>query len=134
MRLPLSRPENSMPSSHMPIGRRHFLASAAIGAVAACLPTSAANAATLRPGPGAQSVMPAQTVAEAALGPSMIVGAAAPDTGGDAAVRPFHYRASDPDIAELKRRIRATRWPDRETVKDDTQGVQADTMRKLADY
>ena len=52
----------------------------------------------------------------------------------DAAIRPFAYRASDEDLADLKSRILATRWPDRETVEDDVQGVQLATMQKLADY
>jgi pimeloyl-ACP methyl ester carboxylesterase len=52
----------------------------------------------------------------------------------DAAIRPFSYRASDEELAELKRRIEATRWPDAETVSDDTQGVRLATMQKLADY
>jgi pimeloyl-ACP methyl ester carboxylesterase len=49
-------------------------------------------------------------------------------------IRPFHYRASDEELADLKHRIATTRWPDRETVPDDSQGVQLATMRKLADY
>ena len=49
-------------------------------------------------------------------------------------IRPFAFRASDEDLADLKRRIAATRWPDKETVADDSQGVQLATMRKLADY
>lgn len=53
---------------------------------------------------------------------------------GAESIRPFHYRASDEDLADLRRRIAATRWPDRETVPDDSQGVQLATMRKLADY
>ena len=51
-----------------------------------------------------------------------------------ATIRPFAYRASDEDLADLKRRIAAARWPDKETVSDDSQGVQLATMRKLADY
>jgi len=66
---------------------------------------------------------------------SSIIGAAAvADTAGDASIRPFHYRATDEELAELKRRVKATRWPERETVADHTQGVRLDTMRKLADY
>lgn len=53
---------------------------------------------------------------------------------GGSAVRPFEFHASDEDLADLKRRILATRWPDRETVTDDSQGVQLSTMEKLADY
>ena len=52
----------------------------------------------------------------------------------DQTVRPFQFRARDEELADLKRRILATRWPDRETVSDDSQGVQLATMRKLADY
>ena len=52
----------------------------------------------------------------------------------DESIRAFEYHASDEDLADLKRRILATRWPDRETVADDSQGVQLATMQKLADY
>ena len=42
------------------------------------------------------------------------IGATATVKGaGDAAIRPFSFRASDEDLAELKRRIQATRWPER---------------------
>ena len=50
------------------------------------------------------------------------------------AIRPFTFRASDEELAELKRRILATRWPGKETVTDDTQGVQLATAQKLARY
>lgn len=52
----------------------------------------------------------------------------------DAAIRPFSFRASDEDLAEMKRRIAATRWPSRELVDDASQGVQLATLQKLADY
>jgi pimeloyl-ACP methyl ester carboxylesterase len=52
----------------------------------------------------------------------------------DSSIRPFEFHASDDDLADLKRRIAATRWPERETVNDDTQGVRLDTIQKLADY
>src|SRR5690348_7853386 len=52
----------------------------------------------------------------------------------DATIRPFGFHASDEDLADLKRRIAATRWPDRELVDDASQGVQLATIRKLADY
>jgi pimeloyl-ACP methyl ester carboxylesterase len=52
----------------------------------------------------------------------------------DPPIRPFSFHASDEDLADLKQRINATRWPDRETVSDDSQGVQLATMQKLADY
>jgi hypothetical protein len=52
----------------------------------------------------------------------------------DASVRPFEFHATDEELVDLKRRINLTRWPDRETVSDDSQGVQLATMQKLADY
>jgi pimeloyl-ACP methyl ester carboxylesterase len=48
------------------------------------------------------------------------------------AIRPFRFEAPEADLADLRRRIAATRWPDKETVADDTQGVQLATIQKLA--
>src|SRR5579863_3045168 len=48
--------------------------------------------------------------------------------GGDpAAIRPFRFTAPEAALAELKRRVEMTRWPDPELVADDTQGVQLAT-------
>ena len=52
----------------------------------------------------------------------------------DTAIRPFSFHAADEDLADLKRRIAATRWPGRELVDDGSQGVQLETIQKLADY
>jgi hypothetical protein len=43
------------------------------------------------------------------------------------AVRPFHVNVPEADLTELRRRINATKWPERETVTDATQGVQLAT-------
>jgi hypothetical protein len=50
------------------------------------------------------------------------------------AIRPFRVNVPEVEIVELRRRINATRWPDRETVPDQSQGVQLATMRALARY
>ena len=50
------------------------------------------------------------------------------------AIRPFHVSFPEAELADLRRRVNATKWPERETVTDATQGVQLATMRKLADY
>jgi pimeloyl-ACP methyl ester carboxylesterase len=50
----------------------------------------------------------------------------------DAAVRPFRVSVPDEDLVELRRRIEATRWPEPETVDDDSQGVPLATMQELA--
>ncbi len=50
----------------------------------------------------------------------------------DESIRPFQYHASDEQLDDLKQRVNATKWPSRELVNDDTQGVRLDTMKKLA--
>ena len=50
------------------------------------------------------------------------------------AIRPFHFEASQADLADLRRRVSATKWPEREQVSDATQGVQIATVQKLAQY
>jgi pimeloyl-ACP methyl ester carboxylesterase len=50
------------------------------------------------------------------------------------AIRPFHINFPEADLVDLRRRVKATRWPDRETVTDRTQGVQLATVQKLARY
>ena len=52
----------------------------------------------------------------------------------DISIRPFKFHASEKDLADLHRRIAATKWPERETVSDASQGVQLATIQKLAQY
>jgi pimeloyl-ACP methyl ester carboxylesterase len=50
------------------------------------------------------------------------------------AIRPFHINIHEDRLADLRKRIRATRWPDRETVADASEGVQLTTIQQLARY
>jgi pimeloyl-ACP methyl ester carboxylesterase len=50
------------------------------------------------------------------------------------AVRPFHINVLNEQLADLRRRVAATRWPERETVTDDSQGVPLAMMQELARY
>jgi pimeloyl-ACP methyl ester carboxylesterase len=50
------------------------------------------------------------------------------------AIRPFHIEVPEEQLAELRRRIEATRWPSSELVDDRSQGVQLATMQELARY
>ena len=64
---------------------------------------------------------------------------AAPKIGNEAGrerddIRPFRVGFSDLELAELRRRIKATRWPERELVDDASQGVQLSTAQQLAQY
>jgi pimeloyl-ACP methyl ester carboxylesterase len=49
-------------------------------------------------------------------------------------IRPFHVDVPDKELAELHRRIEATRWPSKELVADRSQGVQLATLQQLARY
>ncbi|MGA2125092.1 MAG: epoxide hydrolase [Xanthobacteraceae bacterium] len=49
-------------------------------------------------------------------------------------IRPFRINVPEEQLADLRRRVKATRWPDKETVTDPSQGVQLATVQKLARY
>jgi hypothetical protein len=49
-------------------------------------------------------------------------------------IRPFHVDIPDEKLADLRRRIAATRWPSAELVTDSSQGVQSKMLQKLARY
>ncbi len=51
-----------------------------------------------------------------------------------APVRPFQVNVSESELDELRKRVKATKWPERETVPDASQGVQLATMQALAQY
>jgi pimeloyl-ACP methyl ester carboxylesterase len=53
---------------------------------------------------------------------------------GDNAIRPFRINFPEEELTELRKRIEATRWPERETVTDASQGVQLATIQALARY
>ncbi|AUT65771.1 epoxide hydrolase family protein [Paraburkholderia terrae] len=58
-----------------------------------------------------------------------------PAAGGDkTAIRKLRVHVPESQLTELRRRIKATKWPERETVTDASQGVQLATMQKLATY
>ena len=68
-------------------------------------------------------------VAAASLFPVFQVRAAEGDT-----IRPFRSNVPDEQLADLRRRIAATRWPDRETVNDASQGAQLAKLQELVRY
>ncbi|MBW8909843.1 MAG: epoxide hydrolase N-terminal domain-containing protein, partial [Mesorhizobium sp.] len=59
--------------------------------------------------------------------------APAPLAGGEG-IRPFRAHFPDSDLSDLRRRILATRWPSKEVVTDDSQGVQLATIQALANH
>lgn len=96
-----------------PHSRRAFLSTSA-----------AATAAAIA---GSMGLFPAIPAAAAEGGPGLGRVAAA-------RVRPFSFRFPEKDIIDLRRRVVSARWPDRETVADQSQGVQLATVQELARY
>ena len=56
------------------------------------------------------------------------------DTTTDTTIRPFHIGFPQQALDDMRRRIGATRWPERETVSDDSQGVSLGLMQDMARY
>jgi pimeloyl-ACP methyl ester carboxylesterase len=57
-----------------------------------------------------------------------------PKGGEKIAIRPFYVNVPQVELTDLRKRISATRWPDRETVVDRSQGPQLATLQELARY
>jgi pimeloyl-ACP methyl ester carboxylesterase len=72
-------------------------------------------------------------MAIAAAGAASLFPAAAPAAESDA-IRPFRINVPEADLVDLRRRVLMTRWPDRETVADQSQGVQLARLQELVRY
>jgi pimeloyl-ACP methyl ester carboxylesterase len=70
----------------------------------------------------------------AAAGASGLLPAGTARAADGDAVRPFRINVPEEKLADLRRRIAATQWPEKETVEDTSQGVQLKTMQQLARY
>src|SRR5208337_4207812 len=126
-----------MPVLRSLIDTRQFLASTLVGTIGVFVPLADAHAETTPPSPaGAQTLSAAPRAASnaTAAGTSVISAAARAQASEDSSIRPFKFHASDEALADLHRRIAATRWPSQELVTDASQGVQLATMRDLARY
>ena len=71
---------------------------------------------------------------EVSMTPTTVTERSTEQTTDKTAIRPFHFEAPEAELIELRRRINATRWPERETVADASQGVQLATTQALARY
>jgi len=73
--------------------------------------------------------------ATAAAGAVSLLSQQTPEAAeGNSAIRPFRADVPEAKLVDLRRRIAATQWPERETVSDSSQGVQLTTMQNLARY
>lgn len=59
---------------------------------------------------------------------------AQPPSTEDASVRPFRARVPDAALEDLRRRVRATRWPDMETVPDQSQGIKLAKLKPIVEH
>jgi pimeloyl-ACP methyl ester carboxylesterase len=111
------------------------LMAVAVHGTAAAAPDAAGTNTSLLPTKPAMAVQPngARSLHKEATMAQALSTMTQPESG-TAAIRPFHFHASDEALADLRRRIAATKWPSGETVTDDSQGVQFATMRELARY
>src|SRR5712691_12832568 len=75
------------------------------------------------------AMMGLAAVSAASLSPSLLTAAAGSD-----AIRPFRVHIPDEQLADLRRRILVTRWPDRETVSDQSQGSPLEKLQRLVRY
>ena len=108
------------------ISRRHFLTNTSIAGLAAAFNPGICNGLVEPKPPNLRTV---NGVFE-----DDTSNQAAEQERDDSAVRPFRIDIPDAELADMRRRINNTRWPERETVSDDSQGVQLETMRELASY
>jgi pimeloyl-ACP methyl ester carboxylesterase len=66
--------------------------------------------------------------------PKMTMAASTVPAAGDTAIRPFKAHVPDSALADLRKRLAATRWPDKETVADRSQGAPLDKMQALVKH
>jgi pimeloyl-ACP methyl ester carboxylesterase len=81
-----------------------------------------------------RQLLSAAAMGVAAMGAVGLFPASAALAATGETIRPFRVNVPEQDLVDLRRRINATKWPERETVTDATQGVQLSTMRELAGY
>jgi pimeloyl-ACP methyl ester carboxylesterase len=70
----------------------------------------------------------------AAVGASSLFAMSARAAAEDGSIRPFHINIPEQQLVDLRRRVLATRWPERETVTDRSQGVQLAKIQEIVRY
>ncbi|WP_019466695.1 epoxide hydrolase family protein [Dyella japonica] len=80
------------------------------------------------------ALLVAAVVAGTASAAEATVPPATPKAGDDTSIRPFHIAIPEAQLVDLRKRIEETRWPDKETVTDRTQGAQLARMQDLVHY
>jgi pimeloyl-ACP methyl ester carboxylesterase len=100
----------------------------------------AKNRIELTPGVAARCNLTVRTAVASLILATTMIPALAGDTSGTVskedptAIRSFHVHISDEALTDLRQRIAVTRWPEKETVADQSQGVQLAKLQKLVRY
>src|SRR3974390_1642555 len=84
--------------------------------------------------PNRRQLLSTAAIGLAALGTARLFPAFAAEAPANEAIRPFRINIPEADLSDLKRRLAATRWPDKETVTDDSQGVPLAMLQGLVRY
>src|SRR5262245_16465599 len=79
-------------------------------------------------------LLSAATVSVVATGAASLLPAHPVTAAEGSAIRPFRINVLDEQLVDLRRRIAATKWPEKETVADESQGVRLATVQQLARY
>jgi pimeloyl-ACP methyl ester carboxylesterase len=104
-------------------GRMHHTANAAVGGFSLLLIATLSHA---------QTMTATSTVTRAPeISARPVTASALP---ADAAIRTFRINVPEADLVDLRRRIAATRWPEKETVNDQSQGVPLAKLKSLVNY
>ena len=81
-----------------------------------------------------QTILTGAVVMMGATGNAQPAIGASADPANTSEIRPFHVHFSDEALADLRRRVGATKWPTKELVTDASQGVQLATVKALSHY
>jgi pimeloyl-ACP methyl ester carboxylesterase len=74
------------------------------------------------------------TQEENAMAQTVAISQSSKPSAAQSVIRPFRVNFSEPELADLRRRVAATRFPEKETVSDNSQGVPLATVQALANY
>ena len=82
----------------------------------------------------ADTTQPKTTKEEESMTTAVALHEGTKQSADSGAIRPFNHDVPESELTELRRRVQATKWPERETVADATQGVQLAMVQALAHY
>jgi pimeloyl-ACP methyl ester carboxylesterase len=89
---------------------------------------------THMPSPNRRQLLSTAAIGIVAISTAGLFPVSAAETPANEAIRPFRVNIPEADLVDLKQRLTATRWPEKETVADDSQGVPLAMLQDLVRY